>query len=95
MGSKIGWKIALYAAIGTQISQLRAKSGMSRAQVAERLGCSPAVLENIEQGQMTTPVYVLVQLAHLWDVTLDTLVPVGEVLLKPGVEPKEIASGQD
>lgn len=82
------WRRQLYSAIGTRIREVREENQMSAKQVAERLGCAYSTLVNVEAGALPCPVYVLVQLAHLFDVTLDDFVPIDcEVKLRDGVSP--------
>lgn len=88
------WRRQLYTAIGDRVRAARLKASMSERQLAERLGCATSTLQNIEQGALSCPVYVLVQLAHLFDCTIDDFIPVdGKVMLRDGVEPKEALDG--
>lgn len=57
-----------------QISSLRKQAGMSQHQLARALNLSPSAIGMYEQGRRVPAVDTLVQMARLFDVSLDMLV---------------------
>lgn len=90
------WRRQVYAAVGDKIHKLRIAGGLSLGQLSERLGCAPGTLQNIEQASIPCPLYLLVAIAFLFDVTLDDFVPVDiDVVLRPGLAPREATTREE
>lgn len=60
--------------LGMRIALLRKMSGLSQAELAERLGVSPSAVGMYEQGRRTPSVQILVQLALEFGVSVHFLV---------------------
>ena len=60
--------------LANQIMQLRKKSGMSQLQLAQKLNVGPSAIGMYEQGRRTPMLNILIQMAKLFDVSLDYLV---------------------
>lgn len=58
------------------IRRAREEGGLSRRQLAEDVGCSNALLVQIEQGTAKPSIELLAAIAHVLDTTIDALVPV-------------------
>ncbi len=66
------------AAIGTHLRQLRAKRGLSLAQVARAVGISIGFLSALERSQMTGSVGTLRKLAHFYKTNILDFFDAGE-----------------
>lgn len=60
--------------LANQIANLRKKAGMSQLQLAEKLNVGPSAIGMYEQGRRTPALDMLIQMAKLFDVSLDYLV---------------------
>lgn len=58
----------------TELKSARLKSKMTQKQVAEALGISQAVVANWERGKRSPSVSRLMELANLYNTSLDKLV---------------------
>lgn len=65
-------------AIGTRLSMLRQREGLSQGEMAAALGVSVAAYRNYEWGNRETPISVLAKAAEMAGTTIDSLV-LGEV----------------
>ena len=66
--------------LANQIVNLRKKAGMSQLQLAEKLNVGPSAIGMYEQGRRTPALDILIQMAILFDVSLDYLVTGREML---------------
>ena len=57
----------------SQLSQLRKDAGYKQTYVARRIGVAESTLSGYEIGKNAPPLEVLVRLADLYNVSLDTL----------------------
>ena len=60
--------------LADQIAKLRKKAGMSQLQLAEKLNIGASAVGMYEQGRRTPSIEVLIQLANLFEVSLDYLI---------------------
>lgn len=81
--------------IGNNIASVRKASGMTQAEVAERIGYSDKAVSKWERGESVPDVLTCVELARLFGVTVDQLVGVSAP--EPGpvqpAKPKRIKTG--
>lgn len=61
------------AAYGARIKQLRLAKGLTQEQLAERMNVSRTYIAKLENGTQTGPVELAVDVAVLFDVSLDFL----------------------
>ena len=66
----------LYQRVGDAIKGQRLGASLTRQELGERIGTTPARLQSIETGAVQCPLHLLVALADEFDTTLDALVPV-------------------
>ena len=59
--------------MGARIAALRRRTGMSQAELARQLQCSPSAVGMYEQGRREPPTDLLVQMARIFDVSTDYL----------------------
>lgn len=59
--------------LSCRISQLRQNYGMNQLQLAENLHLSPSTIGMYEQGRRTPSIDILIQMAKLFNVSLDYL----------------------
>lgn len=59
--------------MGARIAALRRQAGMSQAELARQLQCSPSAVGMYEQGRREPPSDLLVRMARLFGVTTDYL----------------------
>jgi transcriptional regulator with XRE-family HTH domain len=60
---------------GDYLKELRQKKGLTTAQVADFLGCSPGYVNHLETGKKDNPSYrYLVRMAELYGVSIEDLV---------------------
>ncbi|AWM04674.1 helix-turn-helix domain-containing protein [Bradyrhizobium amphicarpaeae] len=71
--------------IGARVKAARETRGYTRAQLAERIGVTPAFVGQAEQGEADIPLYQLMHIADLLMVGLDGLVA--------GPVPEEVDAG--
>ncbi|MCE0732471.1 helix-turn-helix transcriptional regulator [Halomonas sp. G15] len=55
------------------LKQLREQSGLTQAQLAERIGCDQSVISRIESGQRAVTLQRLKHIAHALDIPLTHL----------------------
>lgn len=67
------------ATIASNLIRLRLAAGMTQAEVGEKLNYSDKTISKWERGEVTTDVFVLMEIAALFDVSVD-------YLLKPHAE---------
>ena len=60
--------------LAKQITSLRARSGMTQQQLAKELHVGPSAIGMYEQGRRVPSIEMLVQIADLFDVSLDYLI---------------------
>ena len=60
--------------IAQRIITLRKRAGLTQVQLADRLCLSPSALGNYEQGRRLPNVELLIEMAELFDVSLDYLI---------------------
>ncbi len=60
--------------IGNNIKKLRKESGITQEQIASKLCISRQALSNYEIGKRLPDIYELIELADLFEVSLDTIV---------------------
>ena len=60
--------------LSCRIVMLRRCSGMNQSQLAQQLHISPSAMGMYEQGRRTPSIEILVQLARIFDVSLDFLI---------------------
>ena len=60
--------------LANQIIVLRKKAGMSQLQLANKLNIGPSAIGMYEQGRRTPSVDLLIDMANLFDVSLDYLI---------------------
>ena len=66
--------------LANQIKNLRKKAGMSQLQLAEKLNVGPSAIGMYEQGRRTPPTDTLIEMANLFEVSLDYLITGKECL---------------
>lgn len=71
-----GRKIRLQAAVGKAVQRHRLEQGISRKQLAERIGIGDSHFGKMEEGYQPFTVLQLHDIAHELDVCIDELVPV-------------------
>ena len=71
------------ANVAKNISQLRQKKGMTQLELAEKLNYSDKAVSKWEHGDSLPDIAVLVELADLFDVTLDQLVRTEDISKVP------------
>lgn len=57
-----------------QIQFLRRRAGMSQLQLARKLNVVPSAIGMYEQGRRTPALDVLIEMAHIFEVSLDYLI---------------------
>lgn len=60
--------------LANQIKELRKAAGMSQLQLAQKLNVGPSAIGMYEQGRRTPPIDTLIEMAILFDVSLDYLI---------------------
>ncbi len=65
--------------LANQIKNLRKKAGMSQLQLAEKLNVGPSAIGMYEQGRRMPAVEMLIEIANLFDVSLDYLITGREI----------------
>lgn len=60
--------------LANQIMFLRKKAGLSQLQLASKLNIGPSAIGMYEQGRRTPSIDLLVDMANLFDVSLDYLI---------------------
>ena len=60
--------------LADQIAKLRKKAGMSQLQLAEKLNIGASAVGMYEQGRRTPSIELVIQLANLFEVSLDYLI---------------------
>lgn len=58
---------------GARIRQLRISKGLTQEQLAEKINVSRTYIAKIENGLQTGPIEIAIELAELFDVSLDFL----------------------
>ena len=58
---------------GARIRQLRISKGLTQEQLAEKINVSRTYIVKIENGLQTGPIEIAIELAELFDVSLDFL----------------------
>ncbi len=71
--------------MGGKIRALRRREGLTQAQLAERLAISPSYLNLIEHNRRPLPAALLIRLAQLFALDLQTLSPDGDAHLAAGL----------
>ena len=66
--------------LANQIMILRKASGMSQSQLAKKLNVGPSAVGMYEQGRRTPSVDILIEMANIFEVSLDYLVTGRETL---------------
>lgn len=66
--------------LSKQIKMLRINAGMNQSQLAEKLNVSPSAVGMYEQGRRTPPTDTLIEMANIFDVSLDFLITGKEFL---------------
>ena len=59
-----------------RIKDLRIDHDMSQAQVAQKLNCHEGVYRRYEQGVRDIPIWAMIELAKMYDVSIDYLLGV-------------------
>lgn len=81
--------------IGNNIATVRKRSGMTQAELAERIGYSDKAVSKWERAESVPDVLTLVELARVFGVTVDELV--GESVPQPkeaeNAKPKRVKTG--
>ena len=62
------------ATIASNLIRLRLAAGMTQAEVGEKLNYSDTTISKWERGEVTTDVFVLMEIAALFDVSVDYLI---------------------
>lgn len=65
--------------LAQQIKMLRMNAGMSQSQLAEKLSVSPSAVGMYEQGRRVPAVDILIEIANLFEVSLDYLITGREI----------------
>ena len=65
--------------LAKQIKMLRINAGMSQSQLAENLNVGPSAVGMYEQGRRMPAVDMLIEIANLFDVSLDYLITGREI----------------
>lgn len=68
-------RLALTRLVAENLTELRRTSGLSRAEVGDRIRCSPATLQKYEEGQALPPLFFLYQIAAVYSVGWMTILP--------------------
>ena len=56
------------------LKEIRKARGLSQRDVADKLGCSPNVYSRYERGERQPSIDILIDLSHIFEVTVDYLV---------------------
>lgn len=67
---------AVNRATGAAIRRLRTNNGYTRERLAEEIGAKKGLIERIEDASSKPTIAQLVAISHVFDTTLDALVPV-------------------
>lgn len=62
-----------YASIGDRIRYIRTQKGMSQEELAEFADVSPVYISNVERGEKSVSLKVIIAIANALNVTADTL----------------------
>ena len=65
--------------IGTRIACWRKKRGLSQAALAQALSVSPQAVSNWERGQSLPDIETLLELSHLFDISLHAILEVQHI----------------
>lgn len=65
--------------LSKRIKILRINAGMNQSQLAEKLNVSPSAVGMYEQGRRVPAVDMLIEIANLFDVSLDYLITGREI----------------
>lgn len=71
-----GKRIRFQAAVGDRIRDMREAAGLGRGKLAAMVELSTSMLEKIESGETSCPLYTAARLAEVFDVLIDELAPV-------------------
>ena len=66
--------------LAEQIASLRKQAGMSQQQLANKLMVVPSTIGMYEQGRRTPSIDILIQMAEVFQVSLDFLITGGETV---------------
>lgn len=65
----------LYQLLGENVKKYRNQNGLTQEQLANKIDLTRTSVVNIEQGRQHPPLHLLLQIAKVLDVGLETLVP--------------------
>lgn len=77
--------------LSRRIAALRKASGMSQAQLSQKLNLSPSAAGMYEQGRRTPSIDILVEMAKQFNVSLDYLLTGSEFQSDPQQQPRVTA----
>jgi DNA-binding XRE family transcriptional regulator len=68
-----GRKPAVDAPIPNRIAELREQAGLSRVELAERVGVNPQTIGYLERGEYNPSLVLAFRLADLFDLTIEQI----------------------
>lgn len=80
---------------GANISRLRKKADMTQSEVAERLNLTRQAISKYECGDSFPDISVLIEIANMYDISLDELIEFGNPTPKEASILERAAGGQD
>ena len=80
---------------GANISRLRKKADMTQSEIAERLNLTRQAISKYECGDSFPDISVLIEIANMFDISLDELIEFGNPTPKEAVILERAAGGQD
>lgn len=75
--------------LGERLRELRTEKELSQAQVAKRMGVSPAIISSYENSVKQPSLENLVKIAYLYNVSTDYLLGISD---RKAVKPKNLVS---
>jgi transcriptional regulator with XRE-family HTH domain len=81
--------------IGANISRLRKKADLTQSEVAERLNLTRQAISKYECGDSFPDISVLIEIADMFDITLDDLIGLGNPTPKEADILERAAGGED
>jgi transcriptional regulator with XRE-family HTH domain len=65
----------LYQLLGENVKKYRNQNGLTQEQLANEIDLTRTSVVNIEQGRQHPPLHLLLQIAKVLDISLETLIP--------------------
>lgn len=65
----------LYKLLGENVRKYRSQLGLTQEQLADKIELTRTSVVNIERGKQNTPLHLLLTMAEVFNITLETLIP--------------------